>query len=671
MPKLKLDKFAHGGDYNPDQWLAYPEILKQDIELMKLARVDLLSVGIFSWAKLEPEEGVYDTKWLHEIVDRLYENGISVLLATPSGARPAWMSEKYPEVMRTVEGGVRLHHGNRHNHCITSPIYREKVYQINEVLAREFGAHPGVKGWHISNEYSGYCLCEQCQQAFRGWLKKRYGTLDKLNERWWTGFWSKTFTSWDQIRSPEAYGEMGLTPMKVAWRRFVNDQTLDFIKNEVAPIRKYCPDKPVTINTMGFHYDYDYASFGKVVDFFGYDSYPSWGSGDDFETALNTAFTFDFVRGFSDQNWSLMESTPSQVNWHEVCKLKRPGMHLLSSLQAVAQGSDTVMMFQWRKGRGGAEKFHGAVVSHDSSADTRVFRDVSEVGRALEKLSPMLGSKVQSEVALIFDQQNRWALDAAEGPHKKQQYEKTLFEHYKALKLLNVNVDVVHAEQDISCYKLVVAPYLYMLLPGIAEKLKAYVSQGGTLVLSYLSGMVDEDDQCFMGGFPGPLGELCGLINTETDALYDWDKNGIAVQGLKGMRERYSCGFTCALIKTTTAKTVGVYTDDFYKDTPALTVNDYGKGRCWYVAARGEQAFLNDLYSHVADEAGVKRIARELPRGILVSRRSLNGKDYTFYMNFSGEERTVSGLSGTDMLTGLPVSGQSVLPVNGILILEA
>ena len=671
MPELLLNKPAHGGDYNPDQWLDYPEILAKDIELMKKACVDLVSVGIFAWAKIEPEEGIYDTDWLEEIIDNLYSNGISVLLATPSGARPAWLSQKYPEVLRVEENGLRNHHGNRHNHCFSSPVYREKVHAINEVLARRFGKHPGVRGWHISNEYSGQCRCEYCQAAFRTWLKVQYGTLDNLNKRWWTEFWSKTFTDWEQIRSPERNGEMGLTPLKLAWRRFINDQTLDFIRNEIEPIRRLCPDNPVTINTMGFHYDYDYASFAGDIDFFGYDSYPSWGSGDDYKTALNTAFTYDFVRGFGKQNWSLMESTPSQVNWHHTCKLKRPGMHFLSSLQAIAHGSDTVMMFQWRKARGGAEKFHGAVVSHDGSADTRVFREVTDVGKALGMLAPLTGSKTFSPAALIFDQQNRWALDGAEGPHRDQQYVSTLFEHYVGLKTNHINVDVVHADADLNDYKLVAAPYLYLLDDGIAEKLKAYVQAGGTLVLSYMSGLVDRDDQCFLDGFPGPLKEIAGIINTETDALYDFDENSICLEAhCEGMKNRYKCGFTCALLQPTTARVVGTYESDFYSGTPALTVNQYGKGKCWYIAARGEQSFLSDLYCMLLKECGVKTIAEQLPEGVLVSRRQKGNESFTFYMNFSGKAQMLFDLRGCDMLSNKSINGSTELPMNGILILK-
>lgn len=662
MNILNMSGFAHGGDYNPDQWLDYPEILKEDIRLMKKAHVNLLSVGIFAWAALEPEEGKYEFGWLKKIIGDLYENGISVLLATPSGARPRWMAEKYPEVLR-VENGHRNLFGGRHNHCFTSPVYREKVRLINTALAKEFGAHPGVKGWHISNEYSGQCRCEYCKAAFRDFVKERYGTVDKLNAAWWTAFWSKTYRSFDEIEPPERDGETSLTGLSLTWQRFICAQTKSFIENEIAPIRAICPDKPVTINTMGFHYDYDYAHFSDILNFYGYDSYPTWGSPAGDEAVMKeTAFTYDYVRGFNGGNWSLMESTPSQVNWHETCKLKKPGMHLLSSLQAIAHGSDTVMMFQWRKGRGGPEKFHGAVVGHDGTGDTRVFREVTEVGETLEKLQPMYGSSVKSEVALIYDRETEWALNAAQGPHRDKRYNATLRKHYEALIASHVNVDVINADKPFDGYKVITAPYLYMLRPGVSEKLKTFVKNGGTLLVSYMSGLVNEDDLCFMGGFPGEIGDLLGIVNTETDALYDGQTNGIVTDG-----GTYKCGFTCALVKTTTAETVGRYESDFYAGTPALTVNRYGQGEAWYLASDAEDEMLTKLYAKFLAARGIRPLA-DAPRGVDVASREKDGKEFVFLMNFTDESKTVS-VSGTNVMSGEKAASVT-LPSLGWAVIE-
>lgn len=670
MAIFDLDFLAHGGDYNPDQWLEYPEVLSADIELMKKSGCNLMSVGIFAWAALEPEEGRYETGWLKGILDTMWENGISVLLATPSGARPAWMSEKYPEVLR-VENDLRNHHGNRHNHCLTSPVYREKVRQINTRLAEEFGTHPAVKGWHISNEYSGECHCEYCQNAFREWLKERYLTLDNLNRAWWTSFWSKTFTSWSQLHSPVRNGESELTPLTLAWRRFVNDQTKDFVKNEIGPIRRICPDKPVCINTMGFFYGLDYGSFSDTVDFFGYDSYPAWGRGDDYAVAMEAGFTYDFVRGFGPQAWSLMESTPSQVNWQPVCKLKRPGMHLLSGIQAIAHGSDSVMMFQWRKSRGGPEKFHGAVVGHDGTGDTRVFAEVTRVGNTLKQLRELTHSRVKSEAALIFDQENRWALDAAMGPVRDKDYFGTLFEHYRALKKTGINVDVISASHDFSGYKLIAAPYLYLLKPGVGERLRRFMAGGGTLLISYMSGLVDEDDLCFLGGFPGELKYAAGVTNTETDALYPGQTNRIRMeQPLGALHGEYECGFICALLEKITAQTVGSYTADFYAGTPALTRNSFGKGECWYLAARPEQKMLEDLYETLVDSTGICRICKDLPQGVSVSSRVRGETEYVFYMNFNADTVCVKKVCGEELISGTTADGELRLAPLGFAVIR-
>lgn len=671
MAEFRLPFFAHGGDYNPDQWLDRPDILAEDLRLMKKAHVNIVSLGIFAWAALEPEEGLFRLDWMRQIIDQLHENGISVLLATPSGARPGWMSAKYPEVLR-VENGRRNLHGGRHNHCFTSPVYRAFVTRMNTRLAQEFGAHPAVVGWHISNEYSGECHCELCQEAFRQWLKDKYRTLDNLNHAWWTAFWSKTFTDFRQIHSPQPHGEESLSGLTLDWRRFVSDQTRDFIRCEIAPIRRLTPDKPVTINTMGFHYGLDYASFADVVDFMGYDSYPEWGGQRDIDVALNTAFTFDFVRGFLNKNWSLMECTPSQVNWHSICKLKRPGQHMLSSMQALAHGSDTVMMFQWRKSRGGPEKFHGAVVGHDGTSDTRTFREVTQVGEMLETLRPLVGSQTHSEVAVIFDQVNRWALDGAQGPMRDKEYPEVVFSHYKALKTLGLNVDVIGSEKPLDAYRLVAAPYLYLIKPGVAEKLTRFVEAGGILVLTAFSGQVDENDLCFAGGAPGPLRALAGVWAEETDALYPADKNALvmAPDNALGLTGSYESGFICDYLRLEGATAQAVFASDYIASAPALTRKAHGRGETWYLATRPEQRFLHDFYAALIARAGIVPLAPET-EDVLVCQRRKDGKAYTFFLNFHAAPVTARlSKGGVDLRTGQRAQEQLTLSAHSFAVIE-
>lgn len=665
MPELKLPFFGHGGDYNPDQWRDRPDILEEDIRLMKLAGCNLMSVGIFAWSALEPEEGRFDFDWLEDVLDRFAENGISAFLATPSGARPAWMSERYPEVLRVREDGQRNLHGGRHNHCFTSPVYREFVRRINAALAGRFGHHPAVVGWHVSNEYGGACHCELCQEAFRAFLKEAYGSLDALNRAWWTGFWSKTYTDWRQLHSPSRFGEATLHGLNLSWKRFVTHQTVDFMRAEVAPLRAVAPNLPVTTNLMTLYDGLDPFRFASVVDFASYDSYPRWGADDASEAAL-AAMNYDIMRCILHRPFALMESTPSQVNWQDVCKLKKPGMHLLSSLHAVAHGADTVQYFQWRKSRGASEKFHGAVVDHAGHEHTRTFRDVAEVGRTLPKLAGMLGAPTPARAALVFDWENRWALEDSQGPRREKHYEDTVLEHYRALRRCGVDVDVIEEGADLSGYALVAAPMLYMVKPGVAEALESFVRGGGTFVATCHTGCVDRDDLCFLGGFPGPLRRLLGVWIEETDALYDGETNGIRAED----GQTYACSTLCDLVHAETARVTGTYAADFYAGTPAVTVNAFGAGRAHYIATRPGLDFLTAFYRRRLAEAGVEPLCADLPDGVEVSSRASASGRYLFAMNFSGKPARIRLPVGTDMLTGEAAGGDTALGVNGVAVIR-
>ena len=670
MPELRLPFFAHGGDYNPDQWRHIPGTLEEDVRLMKLAHCNLMSVGIFSWAALEPREGEYDFDWLERVLDTLYANGIHVFLATPSGARPAWMSQKYPEVLRVSDQGIRNLHGERHNHCFTSPVYRAFVHKINAALAERFGKHPAVVGWHVSNEYSGECHCELCKEAFRRWLMKKYGTLNALNQAYWTGFWAKTYTDWSQLHSPSARGEGSIHGLYLDWMRFVTDQTIDFMRHEVEAVRAFS-DLPVTTNLMGSFYGLDSFRFARVLDFASYDSYPSWGETSDYSIALGAGFQYDITRSILNKPWILMESTPSMVNWKEICQPKRPGMHLASSLLTVAHGSDSVMYFQWRKSRGAAEKFHGAVVGHERSEHTRVFRDVTEVGECLERILPVLHARTEARAALMFDWNNRWAIANANGPRKDKQHDEIVQEHYAALAGAHVNIDIVDEEKPLQGYSLVSAPMLYMVKPGLAERLRAFVEKGGTLVLTYFSGYVDENDLCFLDGMPGPLRPLAGVWAEEIDALYPGQSNKIVMRpgNALGLEGEFACGFLCELAHAEGAQALADYGEDFYAGMPAVTENRLGKGRVIYLAARAEQKFLDLLYERLLRDAGVAPMV-DAPAGVIVKEREKDGKKYTFLLNFAGQDVRMAVPEGLDLVSGARVRGETALKNRQVMIVE-
>ncbi|MGM1020795.1 MAG: beta-galactosidase [Bacillota bacterium] len=655
----RVPHMLHGADYNPEQWQHYPEVLNEDIRLMKLAKCNVMSVGIFSWVALEPEEGVFTFEWLDRILDSFAENGIYAFLATPSGARPAWMSQKYPEVLRVEANRVRNLHGVRHNHCFTSPVYREKVGIMNTKLAERYANHPAVIGWHISNEFGGDCHCDYCQEAFRTWVKEKYGTLDKLNHAWWTTFWSHTVTDWSQIESPAPHGETQVHAMNLDWRRFVTDQTADFIKHEIVPLKAANPAIPVTTNLMEFFEGLNYWKFADLLDVISWDSYPTWHDreGDDSRQAAKVAMMHDIIRSIKGgKPWMLMESTPSLTNWQEISKLKRPGMHLLSSLQAVAHGSDTVQYFQWRKSRGSSEKLHGAVVDHVGHEHTRVFGDVTDVGNALEKLEEVIGTSVPAEVAVIFDWENRWGVNDSQGPRNKGvKYEETAQAHYLALWEQGVPVDVIHMDADFSKYKLVVAPMLYMVRSGVGERIQQFVENGGIFVATYWSGIVDEHDLCFLGGFPGPLRETLGIWSEEIDGLHDHDRNHIMpVEGNElDLQGEYEAVELCDLIHTEGAEVLAVYGSDFYAGRPALTVNRLGQGKAYYIASRNTAPFHSHFYKSLIDGAGIsKALDVQLPHGVNTAIRTDGVHDYIFILNFTHEpqEITLDGRTYADML---------------------
>jgi beta-galactosidase len=639
----------HGGDYNPDQWLETPEVLAEDFRLFPLAAVNVVSVGIFAWSRLEPEEGRFTFGWLDDLLDRLAGAGMKAVLATPSGARPAWLSARYPEVLRVEANRVRNLHGGRHNHCPTSPAYRRKVGAMNRLLAERYGSHPALALWHVSNEYGGECHCPLCQDAFRAWLRARHGDLDALNRAWWTDFWSHRYTAWSQVESPAPHGERSVHGLALDWRRFVSAQSLDFYRAEVAPLRQAAPGIPVTTNLMWAYDGLDYWKWAPHLDVAAWDSYPDWHSDREalWETAARTAFAHDQIRSLrGGQPFLLMESTPSQVNWHVVNTLKRPGVHRAASLQAVAHGSDSVMWFQWRKSRGGAEKLHGAVVDHVGHERTRTFREVAEVGQELARLPAVVGTTVPAEVAVIFDTENRWALDEAQGlVRDRKDYQQTCELHHRAFWRQGIPVDVLDMDQDLARYRVVVAPMLYMVRPGVAARLDAFVRAGGTLVTTYCSGMVDEHDRCFLGGFPGPLRATVGVWAEELDALYPSRSNrAAAVAGNDlGLRGSYAIHTLCELVHPEDgAEVLATYQEDFYAGRPVLTRHRAGEGRAYHVAARTEPRFLDDLYRALAREAGLLRaLDAELPEGVSAQVRTDGETDHVFLVSFAARPQAL------------------------------
>lgn len=675
----KIPGLLHGADYNPDQWLHDERVLSEDVRLMKLSRCSVMSVNIFGWAACEPEEGQYTFEWLDRTINTLYENGIYTILATPSGARPAWMSHRYPEVLRVGSDGRRNLHGGRHNHCPTSPVYREKVRAMNTQLAQRYGSHPGLILWHVSNEYGGECFCPLCQEAFRQFLRQRYGTLDKLNHAWWTGFWSHTYTDWQQVEAPMPRGETSVHGLNLDWKRFVTSQTLDFYLKECEPLRAIAPDIPVTTNFHDFinlNDGLDYWAFARHVDVISWDNYPYWhGERPPHVEAARRAFIHDINRSLKQgRPFMLMESAPSATNWQPVAKLRRPGMQELASIQAIAHGSDTVQYFQWRKSLGSSEKFHAAVVDHYPTEHTRVFREVQKLGEVLSRLSAVAGTSVQPEVAIYYDWENMWAMTDAQGPRReRREYFETAVSHYQAFWNRGIPADIIDSGCDIRRYRLVIAPMLYMVKPGVADRVRDFVKAGGCFVTTYWSGIVDESDLCFTTGRPGPLRDVMGIWSEEIDALYDHQSNRIEMAGaLPGMKAAYKAEVFCDLVHLEGAKALTCYGEDFYAGRPALTRNHFGKGQAWYIAFRGYDGFLDDFYGALAGDLELRRaLDAALPRGVTAQMRQDSDNRFIFLQNYGNEPAQVDLGSAryADAVHGGWHSGVVTLPAYGYLVL--
>lgn len=702
--RFTTEVLLHGGDYNPEQWLDMPEILEKDIEILKKTRCNVVTLGVFSWSFLEPSEGDYRLDWLSKIIDRLYENGIRVVLATPSGARPKWLADRYPEVLRTDSRRQKMLYGFRHNHCLTSPVYREKAAAVDRELAKRFGSHPAVILWHISNEFSGECHCPLCQAAFRRWLRGRYADIDELNRRWNTAFWSHRYNSFDQIESPSPIGESQLHALNLDWRRFVTDHTTDFLRHEIEAVRAYS-DKPVTTNLMYYFGELDYFTLAKELDIVSWDTYPTWHKDPLIETARDNALWHDMMRSLLGRSFLLMESCPSSTNWQGVSKLKKPGLLTAQSLQAIAHGADSAMYFQIRQSRGASEKFHGAVIDHYGGEDTRVIREVTGTGDALEQLSCLSGTQVQSQAAIVYDWESLWAMHDSQGPRNDGLHHKELLlDLYHACRDHALNVDFVNEdvpEEQLFGYRLLILPMVYQFREGFAEKVRAFTKKGGVLVTTFWNGITDGTDLCYLGGTPHGLMDVLGLRSAEIDGLYDREENHLAPasrepsarkdlsavsadketalpegpdSGFYASRGSYVCRYLCELPALAGAEPVLFYQDDFYKGTPALTVHRFGEGEAWYVGAFAERALYEDLIGTIIKRRSIEPVFKgALPAGVEVtSRVRVNGtqvcEEYLLFQNF-GTEPVMLSLSAETFETvyGKP---DEPLPVYGTLVVR-
>ena len=577
------------------------------------------------------------------------DNGMKVCMATSTGAHPAWMARKHPDILRVESNGMRRKFGSRHNSCPNSPTYQKYAKALAARLAERYKDYDNIVAWHISNEYGGECYCENCEKAFRVWLKEKYHTIDEVNRAWDTAFWGHTFYDFDDIVVPnhlsEHWGNDRTTFQGISldYKRFNSESLLNAFRLEYDAIHAITPDIPITTNLMGTYQPLDYQMWGKYMDFISWDNYPSN------ETPLEeTAMRHDLMRGAKQgKPFALMEQTPSVTNWLPYNMLKRPGVMRLWSYQAVAHGADTVMFFQMKRSIGACEKYHGAVIDHVGNENTRVFREVTELGAELEKLgSQTLGARTDAKAAIVFDWDNWWGISYSAGPSIYLDYCQEVLHYYKALHNKNIPVDMIGVEDDLSKYSLVIAPVLYMVKGNYDEKIRAFVENGGRFLTTFFSGYVDEHDLVTIGGYPGKLRDILGIWVEEEDALPKEMENSFSYQG-----KTYPAKMLCDLLHTEGAQALTSYEKDFYAGMPVLTKNAFGKGYGYYVATSSDDAFYEDYLSEICAEAGITPIM-DTPATVEVTMRSNTNGSFVFLLNH-GEEtyETALPFAGTDLLT--------------------
>lgn len=667
----------HGGDYNPEQWLHDPATLAEDLVLMRRAGVTAVSLAIFAWASLEPEDGRYEFAWLDRLMDNLHAAGVGVFLATATAARPQWLGYAHPEVIMTKRDGVRENVRLRHNHCWSSPVLRRKAEALIVRLAERYTAHPALRAWHINNEYTGSvdfgrCYCTGCISGFQDWLRQRYGTLDKLNLSWWSRFWAHDYQDWSQIR-PQEYD--AVEALELNWRRYHAQQIADFYRFEVAAVRKHS-QAPCFTNFHGLPPgSFDLQPLADAGDVLGHDAYPfiTGKPATDDRELMQSGFTFDLMRSLKHgKPFWLIESCPGQPQWRSNMRAKRPGVHRALSLQAVAHGADTVMYFQWRAGRGGMEKLHGAVVEQIPVARSRMFNEVATLGQELAAMQALVGAGRPATVAMLYDITCRDAGLIQSGPSDQDVHRDHLHHvlaWYRPLWKRGVTVDIVGPNDDLTGYAVVLAPHLTLVTAATAERLSAAATAGAQVIVGPWSGLLDDDMACWPGGRPGPLAGMLGIAADEVDVLArDATVPVVAATGplQGGAAGRYFAEIIAVTDPAT--EVLATFGAEFYAGRPALTRRRQGAGSAWFLAAGLADGDLDRFIASFVPGVGV--LTQPAPDGVTAAERCQPDQAWCVVASVVEAPTTVHlRAQGWLLPDGAPAPTVLELPACGSLIL--
>ncbi|GAB3974802.1 beta-galactosidase [Actinoallomurus acanthiterrae] len=657
----RIPGLLYGGDYNPEQWPE--EAWEQDVRLMQEAGVNLVTVGVFSWARLQPGPGSWDFGWFDRLLDLLAGHDIGVDLATATASPPAWLVRAHPEILPVTAEGVRLEFGSRQHYCPSSPVYRRAAVRLARAIAERYHDHPALALWHVHNEYGDHvteCFCPVSAADFRRWLRERYTGLAALNAAWGTDFWSQQYGAWEEIEPPRA-APGPVNPTQVLdWRRFCSDALLACYRAEKAVLDEVRGDIPVTTNFMSMFKALDYWAWAAQEDLVSDDAYPDPA---DPAAHVGAALNYDLMRSLKGgRPWLLMEQAPSAVSWRPVNVPKTPALQRLWSLQTVARGADGVLHFQWRASRAGAEKFHSALLPHRGVASPR-WAGTVRLGRELSRLGEVAGTRLTADVAIALDWDSWWALELDEHPSARLRLRELTASWYAPVHARNVTVAFVPPGAPLDGYRVVLAPNLYLVTEETARWLAAYVEDGGRLVCGCFSGVADEHDHIHDGGCPGPLRDVLGVAVEEFWPIADGETAGVALGDRVVPATLWSEWLTA-----TTAEVVGAYASGPLAGRPAVTRNAYGSGHAWYLGCH-LGADVGIVLDTAFADAGVRPVL-EAPDGVEVTRRDGPDVSYLFLLNHAGTETELPVPDGIELLTGTAVRGTLRLPPLGAAVLK-
>ncbi|MGN9781459.1 beta-galactosidase [Nonomuraea sp. ZG12] len=657
-------RLAFGADYNPEQWPR--EVWDEDVRAMRAAGVNIVALAIFSWARIQPREDVWDFDWLDEAMDLLHAHGVAVNLATATASPPPWLTTKHPEILPVDADGHTVWPGARQHWRPTSPVFRAHALRLTRALAERYGSHPALAAWHVSNElgcHNVYDYSDDAAAAFREWLRSRYGTVAELNRAWATTFWSQRYGDWAQILPPRLAASYPNPTQQLDFKRFSSDALKDHLRAESDILRELTPGIPITTNfmVMGETKGMNYADWAGEVDFVSNDHYLLTGPQAQDELSFSANLTGSLAGG---RPWYLMEHSTSAVNWQPVNLAKKPGGLARDSLTHVAYGADAVCFFQWRQSAGGAEKYHSAMVPH-AGEDSDVFRSVTELGATLAALAPIAGTvRRRAAAAIVFDWESWWAGELDSHPSSRLRYRQEALDWYSAFLAAGVRADVIGVADDLTGYDLLVAPILHVVPGELARRLEEYVASGGHLVTTYFSGIVDENDHVWLGGYPGALRDLLGIRIEEFGPLLDGDTVDLDI-GVTGTL------WTDRIDLTDPAtEALAVYKTGDHAGRPAITLRRTPAGSASYVSTRlgpdGLAAVLPDLLN-------VSGVASELPaevRGLVdLAVRTDGTDDYWFLTNRGDHDADLSAVSG-DPLPGPSLAQHTTLTPGQVRILR-